>query len=69
MCREEYRFAVLGKLANLLPKVSSGLGVQANRRFIEEEHVRVTCHGKGEVQTALLTTGQLLSPFVHILRL
>ena len=56
-----------GEVPHDLPRLPSGGRVEAGRRFVEEEQVRVAGEGDGDVEAALLAARELQDPGVALL--
>src|SRR5207302_11211448 len=54
---QQYRLALLGKVANALQKKPSGLDVHADGGLVEEDHLRIAGNGEGEVEPLALASG------------
>src|SRR6202012_5619054 len=64
---EEDRLAERPQSRDHVPELAPRRWVEAGRRLVEEEELRVAAPGKADVESPLLAAGELARPFVGLL--
>ncbi len=65
---EDDRFALALDQPHQIPEVAPGLGIEAGRRLVEKEDLRVVHQGDGDGEPLFLSAGELLGPALRLFR-